>query len=774
MTDIENQIEELARQLAELRSRQLQMNTEMVLMEKQLASLRAAVLPGSQQQTVIKNALHASAPTAETELPFIQKLPKNIQREAAQRRKRSLIINRETEDFIGTNVISKIGILVTIIGVFIGAKYAIDNELISPFMRILAGYFAAAALVFVALRLKKKYEYFSSVLVGGGLAVAYFITYIAFSFYDLMSMWLAFVLMVITTSAAVGIALWYNQKVIALIGQVAAYAIPFLLGNKSGNVFGLFAYISFINAGLLVLSFKKDWKALYYIAFFLTWSIYLFWLVAGTQVTKHFSAGLLFLTINFFTFYITFLSYKIYKKEQYRLGEIGILLLNALFYFFLGIYLINESFQNIHFLTWFTIANAVVHFVAGYFVYRLKLADNTVFQFVYGLGLLFVTVAIPIGLDGSWVTLLWSVEATALFYIAAANGRAVYADIALPLVIIAVSSLLQDWSDSYFYSQSSHTIAGFHTMPFANINFWLSLFVCACLGYISYAAQKKTFTGINSFTGNFFNKMVPVIFLLLLYFVLFNEIHFAWDEIISANPVKGKTVINPVFPLFQSLTLLIFSCMYFAFWLFAIVRFIKKAKVSYFLLVLSAIVDIVFLTRGLYLTGELREIYLSGQSSIAVSSILFYRYISFAALAILWISARKSFKAFNPSYSLQVAFSSLFNLTHLTVISNEFINWMDLAGYQNQYKLGLSLIGGAYALALIFAGIIKNKKYLRISAMILFGITLFKLFFYDLASLSTISKTVVLVLSGILLLFASFLYNKYKDLLAGKEESQQK
>ena len=770
MADIENQIEEMIRQLAELRSRQLQMNTEMVLMERQLASLKAAVLPNT-QPAVIENISPATADTAQTEMPYIHELQQNILKKAVQKPQRSFHINRETENFIGTNVISKIGILVTIIGVFIGAKYAVDNELISPFMRILAGYCAAAALAFVALRLKKKYEYFSSVLIGGGLAVAYFITYIAFSFYDLMPMLLAFVLMVITTFSAVAIALWYNQKVIALIGQVAAYAIPFLLGNKSGNVFGLFAYISFINIGLLVLSFRKDWKALYHIAFFLTWSIYLFWLVAGPQVTKHFSAGLLFLTFNFFTFYITFLSYKILKKEQYHLGEIGVLLLNALFYFFSGIYLVNKSFGNIHFLTWFTIANAVVHFVAGYFIYRLHLADKTVFQFVAGLGLLFVTVAIPIELDGSWVTLLWSVEATTLFYIAAANRRAVYADIALPLVVIAVLSLLQDWSDSYSYLQSSYTVKSFQTVPFANANFWLSLFVCACLSYISYTAGKKTFTGINAVAANFFNKIVPVAFLFLLYFALYDEIDFAWDKIIYANTIKGKTVINPVLPLFQSLTLLIFSCMYFALGLFVNVRFIKKEKFCYFLLILSAIVDMVFLTRGLYLTGELREIYLSAPSSIALSSLLFYRYVSFAALAILWISAHKSFKTFNPSYSFQVAFSSLFNLTLLTVISNEFIQWMDVAGYQNQYKLGLSLIGGAYALTLIFAGIIKNKKYLRISAMILFGITLFKLFFYDLASLSTISKTVVLVLSGILLLFASFLYNKYKDLPAGKEES---
>jgi uncharacterized membrane protein len=159
-------------------------------------------------------------------------LQQSIQKKTAQQPKRLFYLNREMEDFIGTNVISKIGILVTIIGVFIGAKYAIDNELISPFLRIMTGYCSAAALVFVAFKLKEKYQYFSSVLMAGGLAVMYFITYIAFSFYGLLPMWLAFVIMIITTGASVGIALWYNQKVIALIGQIAAYAIHFYLATK--------------------------------------------------------------------------------------------------------------------------------------------------------------------------------------------------------------------------------------------------------------------------------------------------------------------------------------------------------------------------------------------------------------------------------------------------------------------------------------------------------------------------------------------------------------
>lgn len=767
MTEIETQIEELTRRLAELQSRHLQMSDEIISAEKQLETLRTAVFKTS--QTTAENASLVTPGIAAQQNPYTHLVKQSLQQKAIQP-KRSFHINHEMEDFIGTNVISKIGILVTIIGVFIGAKYAIDNELISPFMRIAAGYAASVALILIAFRLKKKYQYFSSVLIGGGLAVTFFITYIAYSFYALFPLPVAFAVMVVTTGAAVAIALWYNQKIIALIGQVSAYAIPFLLSNNSGNILSLFAYISVINVGLLVLSFKKDWKILYHIAFFLTWLIYLVGLNAGSQIKQHFAIGLIFLIINFFTFYVTFLSYKIFRKEQYNLGEIGILLLNALFFFFLGIYLIEQSFESVHFLTWFTIANAAVHFIAGYCIYRFRLTDKTVFQFVLGLGLLFVTIAIPIELNGSWVTLLWTVEAVALFYIAFANKRTLYADIAVPLVIISVISLLQDWWYSYSYLQSSIPVADFKTVPFANANFWLSLFVCACLGYISYASAKQVLAYVKPFTNRFFSKIVPVVFLGILYFTFYNEIHFAWDQIINENQINHHFSDADISKLFQSLTLIMYSCLYCAIWLYVDAKLIRKENLHYLLLIVSAIVNIVFLLNGLYIIGELREKYLSKTFAGSSGWLISIRYFSFGALAILWLAASKAIKAFKPTYYFQTIISCLFNLTLLSVISNEFIHWMDLNGYQNQYKLGLSLICGGYAAALIFAGILKKKKHLRIAAMVLFSVTLLKLFFYDLASLSTISKTIVLVLLGILLLFASFLYNKYKDFLFGKEE----
>jgi uncharacterized membrane protein len=91
--------------------------------------------------------------------------------------------NQKLEKFIGENLISKIGIIILILGVGIGAKYAIDHELISPLTRIILGYLLGFGLLAFALKLKENYHQFSAVLLSGSMAINYFLTYDAYSIY---------------------------------------------------------------------------------------------------------------------------------------------------------------------------------------------------------------------------------------------------------------------------------------------------------------------------------------------------------------------------------------------------------------------------------------------------------------------------------------------------------------------------------------------------------------------------------------------------------------
>ena len=112
-------------------------------------------------------------------------------------------------------------------------------------------------------------------------------------------------------------------------------------------------------------------------------------------------------------------------------------------------------------------------------------------------------------------------------------------------------------------------------------------------------------------------------------------------------------------------------------------------------------------------------------------------------------------------------------LLHICILwfaSSELIQWLDLGGFANVYKHGLSILWGIYALMIISIGIWKKKQYFRIGGIALFAITLIKLFFYDISEMNTITKTILFVALGVLLLIISFLYNKYKHLIFDEKE----
>jgi len=164
----------------------------------------------------------------------------------------------DLEKIIGESWINKIGILIVVIGVAIGAKYSIENELISPLTRIILGYLVGIGLLGFGIKLKPKFEGYSAVLVSGAISIFYFITYFAYSFYSLIPQVLAFVMMLIFTAFTVFTAIKYNRVVIAHIGLIGAYAVPFLLSSGSGRVDILFSYMLIINLGILFISIKKE------------------------------------------------------------------------------------------------------------------------------------------------------------------------------------------------------------------------------------------------------------------------------------------------------------------------------------------------------------------------------------------------------------------------------------------------------------------------------------------------------------------------------------
>ena len=678
----------------------------------------------------------------------------------------------DLEKIIGESWINKIGILIVVIGVAIGAKYSIENELISPLTRIILGYLVGIGLLGFGIKLKPKFEGYSAVLVSGAISIFYFITYFAYSFYDLIPQALAFVMMLIFTAFTVFTAIKYNRVVIAHIGLIGAYTVPFLLSSASGRVDILFSYMFIINLGILFISIKKDWKSLHYSAFFFTWMIYGSWFAdksfdSGLQGYE--ALGIGFATAFFLVFYGVSLFNNIISKEKLDKVNIILILLNSFIYFGFGFGIFNGHSILDSYLGLFTLFNAAIHFAVLFFIKSKKLVKSTLFYSTLGMVFTFITIAIPIQLDGNWVTLMWTAQGTILFWLGKTKKISIYEKISLPILGLAFLSFLEDWS-RYRYAVDLDIHA------FWNINFLTGVFAVLGYGFTVYLSIKHPDAEIEKFSP--FNTIkyfyLPALLVLTAYLTFRNEIGYFFDYWYESTSLKGKEIgetdefslYNYDIEIFKNIYLLAYSVVFFGG--MALLNFYKfKNKV----LGISAIaIGLLILfaaqTFGVGELGELRYSYINGNSNkyfnVSFNYILI-RYPLWSSIAFALCAIFKNAKSIIENTKFHIFLDAVIYISILNFLSNELVTWMGIAGYQDVFKLGLSILWSVYSLLLVGLGIFQKKKHLRIFALVLFGITLAKLFLYDISNLSTISKTIVLIILGLLLLIISFLYNKFKD-----------
>ncbi|WP_430410509.1 DUF2339 domain-containing protein [Kordia sp.] len=774
MQDHSETIQRLTRKLELLSKKQQQFSREINDLRFQIESLKAtkwSAITEKQEakeekpkpiitpEKVAKETVATPKIVAEKTILAFTPEPKKAEASFAQK--------SNLEKFIGENLLNKIGIIITIIGVAIGVKYSIEHELITPTTRIILGYLCGIGLLGFGIKLKKKYENYSAVLVSGGIAVLYFITYAAFSFYGLIPQLLAFILMTLFTVFGVYTAIKYNRQVIAHIGLVGAYAVPFLVSTNSGNVLVLFSYMTIINIGILTISFKKYWKPLLGSSFGITWLIYLTWFVSDYRIDNHFGIALTFLFVFFAIFYITILAYKLIKKEAYNATDIILLLFNTFLMYGIGYLLLNRHSIGAQFLGIFTLLNAFVHLIVSYILYTRKDSDRSLLYLVFGLVITFVTLAIPVQLDGNWVTILWVFEAAILFWVGRTKGIKIYEKLSYPVMLLAFLSLVHDWEALYVssYDYSVET----RILPIINMNFLGSFLCMLAFGYITYLFYKKEYTSslkLSKTIAQFLSVVIPSIFLFSVYFSFRVEIANYWNQLhidsgLGSNLNRLKNS-NYNFLEFKIIWVINYSLFFLAVLSFVNIKKIKNETFGYVTLALNVFAIFIFLTQGLFALSELRDAYMQQSIDTGIYALII-RYISYLFVILLLMTTRTYVRQEFIKKNLKVIFYGIFHITILSILSSELIHWLDIASNAASDKLGLSILWGTYALFVIVLGIWKRNKYLRIGAIALFGITLVKLFLYDIAHLTTIAKTIVFVSLGVLLLIISFLYNKYKN-----------
>jgi hypothetical protein len=167
------------------------------------------------------------------------------------------------ESRIGGHWLLYIGTAVLVLGIGFFVKYAFDNEWIDQTGRVLIG--AAIGLAMVVgghLIARRGYTLYGQIVAGGGFAVLYISVFAALSFYALIGRPAAFGLMVLITAGAALAADAHRSQGLAVFAVAGGFLTPFLVGGGENAQVTLLSYDAVLVAGTMVMANRRGWPNL--------------------------------------------------------------------------------------------------------------------------------------------------------------------------------------------------------------------------------------------------------------------------------------------------------------------------------------------------------------------------------------------------------------------------------------------------------------------------------------------------------------------------------
>lgn len=660
--------------------------------------------------------------------------------------------NPDLERFIGENLFNKVGISVLVLGIAFFVKYAIDQEWIGEIGRVCIGLFCGALLLGVAHRLRKGYHSFSSVLVGGGISVFYFTIAFAFHQYQLISQVQAFAAMVVITIFAILLSVLYDRMELGILATLGGFITPFLVSKGEGNYEVLFTYLCILNAGLIVLAYFKRWRVLNFLAFVFTQVIYLGWMIgnAGTTTFPYMGA-FVFGAIFYVMFLVMNIIHHALRSSRLLAFDFIILLSVNFAWYGAGIYLLVQG-GHAPMKGLFTLLLGVINLVLAYLFLRKKSVDKNFVYLLLGITLSFLSLTAPVQLKGHYITLFWATETVVLFWLYQKSFIRLLKIASALITLLTIISLFMDWGQVY----------GFITTPppvIANKGCITGLFCASCL-LINYSLAKKE--GDLYYLGLLTNRMVRTILLtgaLALYFISGAlEIYVQFSRRFAGTGLE--------------FTYLQLWVAVYGLFLFLFLRR-KNGRTEPILLILlplgllflyvTNIHNIYTTETKLLLSGEYRGYFLANWAGDIV------------LLALVWLLIRYVRGRIATFQQLLSPFSWILSIGLLILFSVEIRHvfvWLcysdpsSIPRAEDLYgKAGLSILWGICSFLLIAIGMAHRYKPLRVIALVLFGVTLLKLFCYDITNISPAGKIIAFILLGVLLLIISFMYQRLKKIL---------
>jgi uncharacterized membrane protein len=320
----------------------------------------------------------------------------------------------DLETLIGGRWFNRIGIVAIIGAVSYFLKLAFDNNWIGPSGRVAIGMLLGAVMLpWSHWLLKRGYSYFSEGIAGLGAAVMYLSIWAGCQFYTLYSQDVGFFAMIFVTASMAAVALGRDSQRVAFLSLVGGFLTPELVSTGKDHQVVLFSYLLILGAGLLIIELRRGWRSLTPLSFVFS-QIYFWGWYSRFYHPDKLERTLVFATL-FLILYAASPILRAIRLAGLKEFDLLVLLANSALYF-AALYTMLWP-QDRWPLTLLILALSAAHVVVARLLPPPKPGESPLARLLFaGLALTFATLAIPIRLDGKWITLAFSVEGAILIW----------------------------------------------------------------------------------------------------------------------------------------------------------------------------------------------------------------------------------------------------------------------------------------------------------------------------------------------------------------------
>jgi uncharacterized membrane protein len=632
----------------------------------------------------------------------------------------------DLEQRIGARWATWVGIVAILVAVALFLKWAFDNEYLGPATRVALGLVAGLVMLGGGLGLHRRRDvpYLSEGLAGGGLGILYLSLFAAHALYGLVSPVTAFAAMFAVTLLGTAVAVASSRLITAVLAMLGGLLTPVLLQVEHPDERNLLAYLLVLDVLVLLAARFRTWSPLNHLAWLGTALLILPTLLREPEAPRPL-ARLLLLSALF----LVFLAVPLFREraEGGRAGRIDLVLVvaNAAAYFW-AVYVTLEAWRPSAEGPYAVVLAVLYRLVAADRAARAT-EDRAAADVHEGVSWTFLTLAIPLALDGQWVTLAWAGQGVALLWLATRSPAPVAAWGGFAALLLAAVRAVA--LDRYWFPGST---------PVWNTTFLIHLLVVLALVIGGGLAGRALGARLGRLSPEALRATLWVAAVATLAVLLWREPSGLWPAIL----LTGELLV---------------------------VGWLARVSASPAFVVAIPLLAAVLLVRVL---GADENLARQAAESLVNRPLL----ARIAACAAIGLAGGALARSTGTPHAAELgrALSGMAGLVLLFVLS---VNW---TRYQQglqaaargsdrgqlvselrwRTQVGLSMLWTLYAAAALAWGFLRSNAALRYAALALFGLTVIKVFAVDLAAVKTAYRILSFLVLGVVLLLVSLAYQK--------------